>query len=157
MRIDKAAILAALGSLSPQERSEIAAACTALGTAKSQQGAVEEASDLLWRGYARHMRGSVLVPPVGVMCRTQGWSAFERAADALEPWIVKHFQPVDQQERRHAYNLVARCILTSLSARDIPWNARVLMQQAANATQAVEAEFPGYAAAGVLRRTLQVD
>jgi len=146
-------VMAALPGMSPEQRRCVVVACNVLGMEVG--GGVDAPEDLLWRGYTRYAEECrVLLPSVGYARKMRDWAKLKRACQDLDPWVRKHFEIEDETERAAAYRLVARCVMRMVDDMELSWLPRILMQQAANATQAVERQFPGYAQGGLLRTVL---
>lgn len=148
-----------LGSLRPEQRAAIVAACGVLGGSGGPRGAGEglsEPPEALWAAYERvAARKGLRVPPIAVARRSGSWAAYERACSDLAPWIEEAFVPRDETARLAAWNLVARTVFRYLDDLGLAPTVTTLLQQAANGTACVDRQFPGYAEAGLLRGVLR--
>jgi hypothetical protein len=148
-------VLGALGGFTAEERAQVAAACSVLGTRSEKAQEADAAAHLLWSGYSRfaEQQGQP-IPPAVVAEKMAAWATLRSAAQRLDPWVISNFGARDETERRAAWRVVARCIMRWMHDQDRDWTPTALMQQAGNAPAAVDSQFPGYARAGVLTKVL---
>lgn len=142
-----------VGKLDAQERQQLRLALDALGSSSPTSSSVWEPSELLWSSFVSHLETlGVQAAPLGQARRNNGWSAFVRVSEQLDRWVTRHFDPETVLERKRAYKVCARCVIRSMHDMKIPITTRTLLQQSANATGAVDRQYPGYAEAGVLKQ-----
>lgn len=151
-------IIDVLPKLTAQQRGQIAVRCTMLGTEVVIQKSCEPA-ELLWRGFIRVTEErDIILSSVAMAQNAASWPAFKRTCRRLDDWVKGCMAPESETERVKAYRIIADCIVRMIESWDnVPVLPSTLFKQAENATQAVEAQFPGYAAAGLLRRYVLLD
>lgn len=143
-------IIQALPGLTGEQRQQIAARCSALGVEESP-GRMDPAV-LLWRGFQRAAEDrNELLLPVEMAAKASGWPRLRTFAKMLDDWVESSFRPEDETERVHAYRIVADCVVRRMLLRDVALVVPAFFTFATQATQAVEDQFPGYAASGALR------
>lgn len=152
MSLTVADILRTLPALSERERVSIVAACAMLST---NVEAADQPQELLWRGYRMHAdEMGIALPVLGFAMKSSTWPAFRKKAVEFDEWLTRMVGDMTLDERTHSYRVVARCVMAMCEEMQLVLTPTTLMQQAGNATQALNLAFPGYAASGLLRRAL---
>lgn len=146
------AVLESVTRMTDEQRAQLRLALDLLGEEPATTSAFDP-DELLWSGYLTCAEQEGLqLPPLSHVRKTSLWSSFAKACRDLDLWVEHHFRPEDETRRRHAFVTVARCIILSLREMNVPLTQRSLLQQARNATQHVDRQYPGYADAGLLKQ-----
>lgn len=150
MRVED--IIEALPDLNNQERASIIAACTLL---QEKVAEVSSPEGMLWRGFQVFAEDSGFeIPPEAFMLKNKGWPGYKKKAALFDAWLMDQVGSMTEAEKAHAYRVAARCLMRLLDEWGVMRTTTALMGHTHNITHALNEQFPGYAAAGQLRRAL---
>lgn len=159
MSLTYRAVIATLGQLTPEERGRVAERLRAMaslvpahaGGRPSAQAPEDEVLEAICAAAAR-MSGERVVP--AALRRVGQFSALRAKTPALAAYAVAHAP--DRARRRALLSLGFDLLYRDLAAMGVAVSARALMSHAHRLPSVIDAAFPGYARAGLLRMVLEV-
>lgn len=147
-------IIAALPHLTSRQLLEVRKRVGALiAVTKAEQGAKEVADDWLLEGILAELRRQGLgtvIPPLQQLKGLQAYKTYSAHSVQIRFWCEEQIPHLTQVEKQ-AYGLLIGKLLAKYVARWAEVNLRVLLEQVKVVPEAIEAAFPGYAQAGLLK------
>lgn len=164
MSPDYRRVCEALPQLSREELADLRRRATFLMGGRAQDGEAQQPArddrDWLLRGIEDELRRRGVTgrrPLVVDRILPSSWPWAEVSAAARSDLTAALGAPPDPRQLAALGQLAARCLATLLESRDIPVGPRTMLRSADRTMEAVDAQFPGYAARGLLHCALQPD
>lgn len=109
----------------------------------------------VWQALTRelHARLHIETPPLNIFVNSFGAARYRSVVAGLDAYVASACgEPLSRTHKVVVIRTIISCLVDRLCAREIPVSASSVLASVGQTGQAVDAAFPGYAAARLLHR-----